>query len=105
MDMRRKRPLRRKAEIRDLLWQRLKVLEGWQFRKDSPFRTFILPFVEHDALLIVELETDSSSRSPIRDRLLHEAGYTILRFARADAEDNLSSVTGTIRAILEDRKS
>jgi very-short-patch-repair endonuclease len=103
--MRRKRPLRRKAEIRDLLWLRLKALEGWQFRKDSPFRTFILPFVEHDALLIVELETDSTSRSPARDRLLHEAGYTILRFTRADAEDSPASVIGIIRAVLEDRKS
>ena len=104
--MQRKRPLRRHAEIEDLLWLHLKALveRGWHFRKASPFQSFILPFVEHDALLVVELETDHVGRSPVRDRLLHEAGYTILRFPRADAQNNLSSVTATIRAVLEDRK-
>ena len=105
--MQRKRPLRRQAEIEDLLWLRLKALEeqGWHFRKASPFQTFTLPFVEHDALLVVELETDRAGRSPVRDRMLHGAGYTILRFPRTDAESNLSSVIVTIRAVLEDRKS
>jgi very-short-patch-repair endonuclease len=104
--MQRKRPLRRAAGIEDLLWLRLKGLEerGWHFRKQSPFQTFTLPFVEHDALLVVELEADRTGRSPVRDRLLHQAGYTILRFPRADAENNLPSVIATIRTVLEDRK-
>jgi very-short-patch-repair endonuclease len=102
--MQRKRPLRRYAEIEDLLWLRLSALGGWHFRKDSPFQTFVLPFVEHDALLVVELDADRSGRSPVRDRLLHDAGYTILRFPRTDAQSNLSSVIATIRAVLEDRK-
>lgn len=101
--MRRNRPLRRDAEIEDLLWLRLSALDGWHFRKASPFQTFTLPFVEHDALLVVELEMDRTGRSPVRDRLLREAGYTILRFPRADAESNLSSVMATIRAVLDDR--
>ena|SRR5579863_4826339 len=103
--MQRKRPLRREAGIQDLLWLRLKALEerGWHFRKHSPFQTFLLPFVEHNALLVVELEADQAGRSPVRDRLLREAGYTILRFSRADAESNLTSVISTICAVLEDR--
>jgi very-short-patch-repair endonuclease len=103
--MQRRHSLRRDATIDDLLWLRLKALEGWHFRKSSSFQTFTLPFVEHDALLVVELEADRTGRSPIRDRLLHEAGYTILRFPRADAEDNLPVVIATIRAVLEDRRS
>jgi very-short-patch-repair endonuclease len=102
--MQRKQSLRREATIEDLLWLRLKALEGWHFRKGATFQTFTLPFVEHDALLVVELEADRSGRSPVRDRLLHEAGYTILRFPRADAEDNLSAVIGVIRGVLEDRR-
>jgi very-short-patch-repair endonuclease len=104
--MQRKRPLRRQAGIEDLLWLRLKALEeqGWHFRKASPFQTFTLPFVEHGALLVVELEADQTGRNPVRDRLLHEAGYTILRFPRADAQSNLPQVAQTIRAVLEDRK-
>ena len=103
--MQRKHALRREAEIQDLLWLRLKALAGWHFRRNSPFQTFSLPFVEHGALLVVELETDRAGRSPVRDRLLREAGYTILRFARADAEGNLASIVEIIRAVLEDGKS
>ena len=103
--MQRKRPLRRSAEIEDLLWLRLKALDGWHFRKASPFHTFILPFAEHGALLMVELEIDRRDRSPVRDRLLHEADYTILRFPRADAEKDLAAVVAIVRTVLEDRKS
>jgi very-short-patch-repair endonuclease len=104
MPMQRKRPLGREPGLQDLLWLRLKGLEGWHFRKGAPFQTFTLSFVEHDALLVVELEADRASRSPVRDRLLHEAGYTILRFPMADAESGLDTVMATIRAVLEDRR-
>ena len=105
--MQRKRPLRREVGIQDRLWLRLKALaaNGWNFRKASPFHSFILPFVEHEALLVVELEAGHADRSPVRDRLLREAGYTILRFPRADAEVNLAEVFETIRAVLQDRKT
>jgi very-short-patch-repair endonuclease len=76
--MQRKRALRREATVEDLLWLRLKALEGWRFRRKSSFQTFALQFVEHDALLVVELEANRAQRSPVRDRLLHQAGYTIL---------------------------
>jgi very-short-patch-repair endonuclease len=105
MAMQRKRPLGRKPGLQDLLWLRLRALEGWHFRKGATFQTFTLPFVEHDALLVVELEADRGDRSPMRDRLLHEAGYTILRFPVADAENSLDTVMTTIRAVLEDRKN
>jgi very-short-patch-repair endonuclease len=104
MSMQRKRPLGREPGLQDLLWLRLKALEGWHFRKGSSFQTFALPFVEHEAQLVVELETDRGNRSPVRDRLLHEAGYTILRFPVTDVEGGLDAVMTTIRAVLEDRK-
>jgi very-short-patch-repair endonuclease len=104
MVMQRKRPLGREPGLQDRLWLRLKALEGWHFRKGATFQTFTLPFVEHDALLVVELEADRGGRSPVRDRLLHEAGYTILRFPVADAVNSLDAVMTTIRAVLEDRK-
>ena len=103
--MRRKQALRRQATIEDLLWLRLKALEGWRFRRKTSFRTFTLQFVEHDALLVVELEDNNRDRSPVRDRLLREAGYTILRFARFEAEADLSPVMDVIRKVLDDRKS
>ncbi len=86
------------------MWLRLKMLDGWHFRKKSPFQTFTLQFAEHDALLVVELEADHAARSPVLDRLLHEAGYTILRFSRSEAQDNPSAVIDIVRAVLEDRR-
>jgi very-short-patch-repair endonuclease len=100
--MQRKRPLRRQPEIEHLLWLRLRAMkeQGWHFRRASPFRSFLLPFVEHDALLVVQLGGVSSI---VRDRLLREAGYTILRFPGADAARNLNGLMDTIRAVLQDR--
>jgi very-short-patch-repair endonuclease len=100
--MQRKRPLRRQAEIELLLWLRLRALkeQGWHFRKASPFRSFLLPFVEHEALLVVQL---GGRPNIVRDRLLREAGYTVLRFSKADAARNLNSVVDTVRAVLADR--
>ena len=101
--MKRKIPLAAKADPDSLLWLRLKTLSerGWHFRRKARYRTFLLPFVEHDALLVVEL--DEGRRHVVRDRLLREAGYTILRYPRADAVRNLPSVIAAIRAVLEDR--
>jgi very-short-patch-repair endonuclease len=101
--MQRKRPLQREAEIEDLLWLRLRALKerGWNFRKASPFRSFLLPYVEHDALLVVEL--DDGARSIARDRLLVEAGYSLLRFDRDETITNLKSVIDRVVAVLEDR--
>ncbi len=81
--MQRKRPLQRDPGIENRLWLHLKALEGYRFpSRAGTFRTFRLPFVEHEALLVVEL--DDGRRYAVRDRLLREAGYTILRFLRAD---------------------
>ena len=104
MAMQRKRPLQRQtAEVEQMLWLGLRSLkaQGWHFRKASPFRSFLLPFVEHDALLMVEL--DDAPRSIARDRLLRESGYTILRLSRADADRDIETAMDMIRAVLKDR--
>jgi very-short-patch-repair endonuclease len=101
--VKRKTPLQRQtAEIEDLLWLRLRALkeQGWNFRKGGHFRTFLLQFVEHDALLVVEL---ADAGNVVRDRLLAEAGYTVLRFAREETIANLDSVTDKVLAVLKDR--
>jgi very-short-patch-repair endonuclease len=102
--MQRRRSLRREATLEDLLWLRLKALEGGHFRRSAVFQTFPLAFVDHDVLLVVELEVGRETRSPVRDRLLREAGYTILRFPRAEAETGLDRVVEIVKAVLEDRK-
>ena len=80
--------------------------QGWHFRRDAPFRTFTLAFVEHEARLVIDLlEGEPGQRkSPghaVRDRLLSEQGYVILRLWRVEAERDLHSALHKIRAALE----
>lgn len=104
--MQRKTPLKPRNTLENRLWTRLKALEGYRFRRKSPFRTFILDFVEHDARLVVLLEDGEPGRhrtgSIVRDRLLSEQGYVILRLWRREAERDLHTALNRIRAVLED---
>jgi very-short-patch-repair endonuclease len=104
--MQRRRPLAPRNDLETRLWARLRALEGRRFRRRAPFRTFILDFVEHDARLVVSLETGApGSRSPVnivRDRLLSEQGYVILRLWRDEATRDLGGAIQRIRAVLDD---
>jgi very-short-patch-repair endonuclease len=99
----RKKPLQARNTLENRLWAHLRTLEGYRFRKKSPFRTFLLDFVEHDAKLAISLE-DSARRGNhiVRDRLLSGQGYVILRLWRHEAERDLSSALHRIKAVLED---
>jgi len=104
--MQRKMPLRTRNTLELRLWARLKALEGYRFRRKSPYRTFTLDFVEHDAGLVVLLEDGEPGRqrtgSIVRDRLLSELGYVILRLWRREAERDLHAAVHRIKAVLED---
>jgi very-short-patch-repair endonuclease len=105
--MQRKRPLRPRADIETRLWARLRALnlQGYRFRRRAPFRSFILPFAEHERLLVIDIRDGEPGRAPspsiVRDRLLAEAGYTVLRFWRGEA--NVPAMMDAIRQALEDR--
>jgi len=103
--MRRKAPLRAKSTLESRLWARLRELEGYRFRRKSPFRTFLLDFVEHEAGLVISLEDGEPGRrsgSVVRDRLLSEQGYVILRLWRGEVERDVAGAVQRIRAVLED---
>lgn len=103
--MQRKVPLRARNTLENRLWVRLREIEGARFRRKSPFRTFTLDFVEHDARLVISLEEGEPGKRShhiVRDRLLNEQGYLILRLWRREAERDLSAALGRIKAVLED---
>ena len=104
--MQRRRPLAPRNDLETRLWARLRKLEGYRFRRRAAFRTFTLDFVEHDARLVVALEAGApGSRSPVhivRDRLLSEQGYVILRLWREEAARDLAGAIQRIRAVLDD---
>jgi very-short-patch-repair endonuclease len=82
-------------------------MEGYRFRRKSPFRTFTLDFVEHEAGLVISLEDGEPGRRSgtiVRDRLLNEQGYAILRLWRRDVERDIPGALQRIKAVLEDLK-
>jgi very-short-patch-repair endonuclease len=104
--MRRHRPLAPRTDLEARLWARLRELDGYRFRRRAPFRTFTLDFVEHDARLVISLEAGApGSRSPVhivRDRLLNEQGYVILRLWREEAMRDLAGAIQRVRSVLAD---
>ncbi len=104
--MRRHRPLAPRTDLEARLWARLRELDGYRFRRRAPFRTFTLDFVEHNARLVISLEAGApGSRSPVhivRDRLLNEQGYVILRLWREEAMRDLAGAIQRVRSVLAD---
>jgi very-short-patch-repair endonuclease len=103
--MRRKTPLGARDVLENRLWACLRAMEGYRFRRKSPFRTFILDFAEHELGLVISLEDGEPGRRSntiVRDRLLNEQGYVILRLWRREAERDLNSALHRIRTVLED---
>jgi very-short-patch-repair endonuclease len=106
--MRRKAPLRMQASLENRLWARLREMQGCRFRRKSPFRIFLLDFVEHDAGLVVCLEEGEPGRRSgniVRDRLLNEQGYVILRLWRREVERDIPGAVQRIKMVLEDLRS
>jgi very-short-patch-repair endonuclease len=102
----RKRALKPRNTLDNRLWARLRALEGFCFRRKSPFKSFTLDFVEHDRKQVVIL-LDGVPGTPqpvtiVRDRLLNEQGYVILRLWRAEADRDLHSAVHRIRQVLDD---
>ena len=103
--MQRRAPLGPRATLENRLWARLREMEGCRFRRKAPFRTFTLDFVEHQVGLVVSLEDGEPGRRSgriVRDRLLSEQGYVILRLRRQDVERDLQGAVLRIKAVLED---
>ncbi len=102
--MQRKRALGPRNTLDAHLWARLREMrgQGWHFRKGGSFKTFRLDFVEHELKLVIDLVDgepglDKAALHPVRDRLLAEQGYVILRLWRAEAARDLSSALHKIR--------
>ena len=92
------------TNVETLLWQKLKArqLEGMKFRRQQPIEDFIVDFVSFQKRVIIELDggqhaETTSSKDYERDRLLSEAGFTVLRFWNNEVLENLDGVLERIR--------
>jgi very-short-patch-repair endonuclease len=93
------------------LWTALRELnsEGYHFRRQVPFRGFILDFAEHGAKLAIELDgtshrtADRQKHDARRDAMLEKEGYLVLRIENGEIAETLDPVLEQIRLALTSR--
>ncbi len=97
----RARELRKRATpFERALWDRLRELNrfGYHFRRQVPFRSYILDFAEHGARLVIELDgsqhglAENLRQDSMRDALLKSEGYIVLRFWNGDVIERIDGV-------------
>jgi very-short-patch-repair endonuclease len=101
----RARELRRAATPAEkILWRKLRELKplGLHFRRQVPFRAYILDFVEHTRKLVIEVDgdthaaTDSRVRDKVRDQILKSEGYCVLRLWNFEVRENVDGIVEKI---------
>jgi len=101
----RARVLRRDlTDAERIIWNavRAKRLAGASFRRQAPIGPYIVDFVCHDAMLIVEIdggqhyEAEHLKRDERRDAYLSSNGFRVLRFNNHDVMTNRQGVLETI---------
>lgn len=104
------RHLRRNiSDVERLLWHRLRdrQIKGYRFRRQHPFRDYVLDFFCVDAKLVIELndsEAGDAQRSEDDARItaLEAAGYQVLRFTNNEMSDIESVLEVIARALPEE---
>ena len=97
---------RNTTDAEQALWKRLRgrQLKGRKFRRQHPFGDFILDFVCLEVKLIVEIDGgqhNGSAQDRVRDRMLEDAGFRIMRFWNNQVLNEIGSVVETIGLALE----
>jgi very-short-patch-repair endonuclease len=92
------------TDAENKLWHflRAKRFNGLKFRRQQPFKHYIVDFICHDCKLIIELdggqhnELDGADYDRQRTILLEQEGYKVLRFWNHDVLKNIEGVLQTI---------
>jgi very-short-patch-repair endonuclease len=91
------------------LWVELRELRaiGHHFRRQSPLANYIVDFECRRSRRVIEVDGDQHGydehrrRDQVRDRVLSELGYRILRFANFEVDREFDGVLEAIRLALE----
>lgn len=103
------RHLRRNiSDVERLLWHRLRdrQIKGYRFRRQHPFRDYVLDFFCVDVKLVIELNDGTSGDAQRSDyariTALEAAGYQVLRFTNNEMSDIESVLEVIARALPEE---
>ena len=104
------RHLRRNmTDVERHLWHRLRErqIKGFKFRRQHPFREYVLDFVCLEAKVVIELDGSqhfaAQSSDAARTSKLEAAGFQVLRFWNNEVLSNIEGVLEVIwRALPEE---
>jgi very-short-patch-repair endonuclease len=88
------------------MWAALKTLgsQGYHFRRQVPFRGYVLDFACHGHRLVIEVDGSSHAErgdhDARRDRILAKEGYRTLRFTNQAVRDDFHHVFEAIMTVL-----
>ena len=92
------------------LWSRLRnrQIDGWKFRRQVPFGSYVLDYYCAEARLAVEVDggqhaEERRAHDEIRSRFLAAEGVRVLRFWNGDVLKNCDGVTAQIYLTLGQR--
>jgi very-short-patch-repair endonuclease len=91
------------TEAESTLWSRLraKQVEGTKFRRQQPIEGYIVDFVSFEKRIIIQLDggqhAEKHEKDQIRNGILEENGFRVLRFWNNDIFENLDGVLESIR--------
>jgi very-short-patch-repair endonuclease len=101
------RKLRSSAtDVEKLLWRhlRLKQIDGFKFRRQTPIGSYVVDFFCPTAKLIIELDggqhAEQADIDAIRAAWLGAAGYRVVRFWNNDVLENIDGVLQHIQTTL-----
>ncbi len=81
-------------------------MDGWKFKRQVPFKRFVLDFFCFEARLAIEIDGgthgDATEMEVDRDRtlFLNDNGVRVLRFQNAEVSQNMNGVLEVIYAEL-----
>jgi len=81
-------------------------MEGRKFRRQEPIGSYVVDFICYEKRLVIELdggqhmEAEYAAKDQVRDQMLQEQGYRVIRFWDGDVFKNLSGILETIKESL-----
>jgi very-short-patch-repair endonuclease len=93
------------------LWKyvlRAGMMKGYQFRRQRPVLYFIADFMCKELMLVIEVDGDIhlleevQEKDKLKDKILQEVGFTILRYTNDEVLHHIEQVTWNIESWIEE---
>ena len=95
------------TEAETILWEELRQLDGYHFRRQHPINDFIADFICLSAHLIIEVDgkyhdmPQQQTEDDMRTDALSKMGYTVVRFTNEEIITDVDWVVDEIYDILD----